>query len=60
MTVNETLIEQYLREEMVAERLIEREGDAYVFQGERNTFLIEVRAFNMGARTKSRRLKEEQ
>lgn len=59
MTVNESLIEQYLREEMVAERLIEREGDAYVFRGEHNDFLIEVRAFNMGARTESRRLKED-
>lgn len=60
MTGSEFLIEQYLLSEMVAEQLIERDHEAFVFRGERNNYLVEVRVYDLGpADAPVRRLKEE-
>lgn len=59
MTGSESLIEHYLRSEMVAEGLIVRDAEEFVFQGDRNDYLVEVRVFDLGPRTEARRLKED-
>lgn len=50
--LNEKLIEDWLLREMVAERLIERDGDRYLFHGDRNVFEITVTARAIGGTTR--------
>lgn len=43
MSLNETLVAQWLAKEMISEQLVRREGDTLVFDGERHTYLVELK-----------------
>lgn len=48
MTTNEALVADWLAQEMCAEQLTQRDGESLIFHGERNTFLVELRVFDLG------------
>lgn len=58
MTTNEALVADWLAREMCSEQLVQRDGESLIFHGERNTFLVELRVFDLGATTETRRLTE--
>lgn len=58
MTLSEKLVADWLAQEMCAEQLVQRDGESLIFHGERNTFLVELRVFDLGATTETRRLTE--
>lgn len=56
--IDANLIQGYILNEMAAEGLVDREDGDYIFHGNTHDYLVEVRVFDLGARTESRRLKE--
>ena len=58
MGTAEKLIEDWIGNEAVAEQILTKEDGAFVFHGEKNDYLIEIRAFNLGPQSQTRRLTE--
>ena len=58
MTLSEKLVADWLAQEMCSEQLVQRDGESLIFHGERNTFLVELRVFDLGSTTETRRLTE--